>query len=395
MPHETHPVPARAITQPPMHHFGGYYDKCCWNRSSRYVYAHEVPFRERNPEPGEPVVIGVVDLEDGGAFKPLTQTRAWNWQQGAMLRWLPPDEESVLLFNDRRDDHFAAVMHHVDRGEVGVLPWPVYDVASHGRLATSMNFIRVTHTRPGYGYFTELQDPFGDELSPADDGVSVIDLEKRERTLLMSMRDMLDLGEVRPPKDHKAWVNCLNFNPSGTRFLFLHRWGPHAISGHEGFFTRMLTINADGSDPAVVLEGLKISHFDWYDDEHILVWLESSERGIHDYCLVHDPSGEVRKVGEGLFQSDGHCNLSPDRRWMVTDTYPKGPNNEQALILYNLEDNRRVDIGAYHAMPVPDDAMRCDLHTRWNRDGTQLCFDSTHEGSRQLYVADVSEVVGG
>jgi hypothetical protein len=392
MSHESRKLKAEAITQGPMHHFVGYYDKCCWNRSGRYVFCQEIDFYDRNPTEGEPLTIGVVDMQADRSFKPLVQTHAWNWQQACMSRWMPPEEENVLAYNDMCGDHYACIQYNMDSGEKTELPWPVYDISPDGRLATSMNFIRITYTRPGYGYFTDLADPYGDQLHPADDGVYICDLHKKERRLIFSLADGLKIGKIRPETGHKAWVNCLKFNPSGNRLLFLHRWAPKAIAGHVGFFTRLITINADGTDPAVILEGLKISHFDWYDDEHILVWLESPERGIHDYCMVHDPSGEIRKVGENMFESDGHCNLSPNRRWMVTDTYPKGPRNEQALILFDMERNRRVDVGAFPAIPVPDDSMRCDLHTRWNRDGTQLCFDSTHEGSRQVYVMDVSEI---
>jgi hypothetical protein len=384
---------AEAVTQPPLHHFVGYYDKCCWDASERYIFCQESAFRDRNPDADDPLTIGLVDLHEGNRFKPLTQTYAWNWQQGAMLRWLPPDEDRVLVFNDRRGDSYVTVFWDIEEGEQKVLPWPLYDISPNGRLGTSMNFERITSTRPGYGYFGNMPDPYGDQKHPPEDGVYVVDLESNERKLIFSLSDALDFGEIKPPADHKSWVNCLNFRPSGDRFLFLHRWAPHAVPGHEGFFTRMFTINVDGSEPRVLLEGLKISHFDWHlDDDRILVWLESPERGIHGYCIVHDSSGEIEEVSPGLFESDGHCNLSPDNRWMITDTYPKGPNNEQALILYHLESERRIDVGAFSAMPVPDDSMRCDLHTRWNRDGSKLCFDSTHEGSRQVYIMDVSSV---
>lgn len=54
----------------------------------------------------------------------------------------------------------------------------------------------------------------------------------------------------------------------------------------------------------------------------------------------------------------------------------------------------RVDLGRYHS-PLPfRGEIRCDLHPRWSRDERQVCFDSIHEGSRQVYVMDVSEVVG-
>src|SRR5262245_57617999 len=82
-------VPLRAITHPPRHHYFGYYDKTCWDGSGRHVVCLESEFLDR-PQAGDDVAtIGVVDLEDGDRFRPIARTRAWNWQQGAMLHWLP------------------------------------------------------------------------------------------------------------------------------------------------------------------------------------------------------------------------------------------------------------------------------------------------------------------
>lgn len=393
MPADNPTPPVQRVTDGPMHHFVGYYDKCCWNGSGRYILAHEASFRDRNPTGDDPLTLGVIDLEAGNAFKPMSETRAWNWQQACMSRWLPPREEHTFIYNDIVGEHYGAIEFDMQTGATRALPWPIYDLSRDGRHATSMNFERITFTRPGYGYFSQMPDPFGDKCHPDGDGLYIIDLQQPKRDMIFSLAEAATIGGVRPPADQKAWFNCMKFNPSATRILFLHRWASRAIAGHAGFVTRMLTINPDGSNPAVILEGLKISHFDWYDDTHILVWLESPERGIHNYCMVADPAGELRKVGEGHFDRDGHCNLSPDRRWMVTDTYPQGPRHEQPLMLYDMKRNRRIDLGAFPALEVPDDSMRCDLHTRWNRDGTQLCFDSTHEGSRQVYTVDISHIV--
>jgi putative transposase len=40
-----------------------------------------------------------------------------------------------------------------------------------------------------------------------------------------------------------------------------------------------------------------------------------------------------------------------------------------------------------------EEENRCDLHPRWSPDGRQVCIDSAHEGERQMYIVDVSELV--
>ena len=48
----------------------------------------EVGFLDRPPAPEDEAVVGVVDLQDVNRLLPLSRTRAWNFQQGAMLHWL-------------------------------------------------------------------------------------------------------------------------------------------------------------------------------------------------------------------------------------------------------------------------------------------------------------------
>jgi hypothetical protein len=68
----------------------------------------------------------------------------------------------------------------------------------------------------------------------------------------------------------------------------------------------------------------------------------------------------------------------------------------QTLMLFRPSDNKRIDIGRFRQPErIHHKPYRCDLHPRWNRDGTQVCFDSTHEDSRQMYVIDVSSITRG
>jgi Tol biopolymer transport system component len=77
---------------------------------------------------------------------------------------------------------------------------------------------------------------------------------------------------------------------------------------------------------------------------------------------------------------------------VLNDAYPNR-DNHRTLMLYRPEDDTRVDVGEFYTMPELGGEIRCDLHPRWSRDGTKICFDSTHEGERQVYVMDVADIV--
>ena len=86
--HVTLKVPAKAVTKGPKHHFFGYYDKCPWHSTGRYLLAGETGFIDRQPKPGEKLTVGMIDREDGDKYIELDRTPAWSWQQGTMLQWL-------------------------------------------------------------------------------------------------------------------------------------------------------------------------------------------------------------------------------------------------------------------------------------------------------------------
>src|SRR5947209_16678946 len=81
--------PVRAITRGPKFHWFGYYDKLQFDPTGRYVLGMEVDFEHRSPKPDDEIRLGVIDLEDDDRWTEIGATRAWNWQQGCMLQWLP------------------------------------------------------------------------------------------------------------------------------------------------------------------------------------------------------------------------------------------------------------------------------------------------------------------
>ena len=413
----------RAVTRGPRHHFFGYYDKSCWDGGGRRLLCLETEFLARPPTAADSAAVGVVDLE-GGGFRALGRTRAWCWQQSSMLHWLPSPHASGhvadrgpapetpwIIHNDRLDpgeqperpsEHgwddfpgdaprFVAVVREAETGAVvRTLPRPVYALSRDGRQAVTLSFSRLQHQRPGYGY-PGVPDPGRDVPEPEDDGIWWLDVETGANRLILSLAEVaaIERGPGFDGAVHR--FNHLQFSPDDRRFVFLHRWqtSPDAPRHH-----RMITARPDGGDLAIVACQGAVSHFDWRDPDHILAW--AFQEGIGQrYLLFRDRAlHQVEVLGEGQLTDDGHCSYSPDGRWLLTDTYPRGGTTRD-LILYDLAGERRVDVGRFHSPPAITGEIRCDLHPRWNRDGTQVCIDSAHEGHRQLYIVDVSRLTAG
>ena len=92
---------ARAVTSGPHEHFlASYFAIDSWSPNKRYMLVLETDVNGRLPEAGERCTLGVVDLQDGNKFIPVTTTACWNFQEAAMAFWMDDD---TILFNDVRD----------------------------------------------------------------------------------------------------------------------------------------------------------------------------------------------------------------------------------------------------------------------------------------------------
>jgi hypothetical protein len=379
--------PARAVTGGPKSHFFGYYDKCPWDRAGRYLLALEIGFCDRQPQPGEALTVGMMDLRDDNRFIPLDSTVAWSWQQGTMLQWLGSAPDREIVYNSVEGDRYIAIIRDVHSGKTRRLPRPIYAVSADARQTVTLDFDRLNRLRPGYGYMA-LPEKYKDVAAPKDAGIYWMDLQTGQSKLIIPIawaaHNKPDSQRFDGPYNH--WFNHLQFNPSGTRFIFLHRW---ALPG-KPWSTRLYTAKPDGSDIRLVSDTGMVSHFDWRDDDTILAWARTKENGDRFY-LFDVPTGQTQIVGEDVLTRDGHCSYSPDRKWILDDTYPD-KSRMQTLILYRVADGRRTDIGQFLLPPKLTGPFRCDLHPRWNRDGTQVCIDSAHTDARQMYVLDVAPI---
>lgn len=382
--------PVTALTAGPKHHWFGYYDKLEFDPAGRYVLGSEVEFEHRSPRADDAIRVGMVDLQNGNRWIELGQTRAWNWQQGCMLQWLPGSQTEVL-WNDREGEQFVCHILDVKSGQKRTLPHPVYTLSPDGRWGLAPDFRRLNDVRPGYGY-AGLPDPNKDVPAPGDAGIWKVDLRTGEQQLLLSLAET---AKIEHPagfsKNAKHWFNHLLFSPDGTRFIFLHRWRGEKEGG--SFATRMFTADADGKDLYVLDPHGRTSHFIWRDPKHVAAWAWHPSQGDKFY-LYEDKTEKVEVLGAGVMTVNGHLSYLPGNQWILNDTYPD-KQRLQHPYLYRVASGRRYALGHFQSPPPYNGEWRCDLHPRFSPDGKKVVLDAPHGGSgRQLYLVDISGIVG-
>ena len=260
-------VPTRMITRGPANHWFGYYDKREFDPTSRFVLANQTSFEGRGPTGDDEIKVGYVDTANDDRWHQIGSSRAWGWQQGCMLQWIGDRGENIL-WNDRQGDSFVCRIYSVADQSVRTIGHPIYTISNDGRFGLSVDFRRIDNLRPGYGY-DGLADPNVDQHAPEDSGIWRVDLETGDAKLIMSLAEVAAIpwgdGKTRPSAWH--YFNHLLINPSGTRFIVLHRYrpqfDPQTLKYQGGFVTRMLTADIDGGDRYVLDPSGHTSHFIW------------------------------------------------------------------------------------------------------------------------------------
>lgn len=366
------------LTVSPKHHFFGYYGINPWDKSGRYHLALETDFHTHRPMVSDVANVGLVDRETQN-FIPYAKTSAFNLQQGSMMHWI--DEE--FTFNEWEDRRLVSRALNSKTKTIRTIHGAIAAVSPTEPIAIGLNYQRMAHCRSVVGYANEIE-PSEIKAQPEDDGLYLLDLQDGTSKLVLSIADVISTVSDERLVEGRAWFNHVLFNTDGTRVLFFCR-----VRHEKGFYSSLWTVNPDGSDLNMqILFGYRVSHFDWKTSTQILVSSDIvNEMGFVEFT---DGMKNFKPIGRGVLPNDGHASYSPDRQWLLCDTYPRGSERLAELMLYHIAENRKIVLGEFHHDEQFSGDIRCDLHPRWSSDGKTITFDSVHEGSRQIYCIDLT-----
>lgn len=361
-------------------YFFGYYDKSPWDATDRNMICMRAKDTWSVPDSLDTADIMLIDTADNNNVRKIATTHTWNVQQGCMAQWLGSDNKSRILYNDMRDGKYCSVVLNIETGEEKVLPMPAYTVSADGKTALSLDFSRLHSLRLGYGY-AALPESTKDVALPDTTAVWKMDIETGEVTGLLKYTDFANF-QPRPEMQEEGSVHKVNhlmLSPNGKRFMVLYRW----FCGQRKY-TRLITCNVDGTDMYVLSDDDMVSHCYWKNDEEVIAFERKKEFGP-GYYLMKDKTQEWKHLWPQL-SNDGHPSYCPvDSDLVVFDTYPDRARVQEVKIAKDTDVKPQIVAKVFAPFKYDNDT-RCDLHPRWSRDGKKICFDSTFDGRKGLYV---------
>ena len=360
------------------HYFFGYYDMRATNVAGRHL-CHRVQFCDRLPTAEDVCEVGY--LENGSFFK-IGETTAWNFQQGAMLQYHPTREDTVY-YNVCENGRFQTVTHNFVSGEKKYADRAVACVSPDGRYGLAVSFGRIFDFRAGYGY-AGFADAYASVNAPAEDGVFLVDMETGTSRLLCSYEKLAPVSGFDGAST-KLLVNHITFNTSSDRYVMLLR--NFRTEESPWWLTSMMVGDLEGN-VKTVLPKTYVSHYFWTDTDKILAHctVEGEKKGMYE---VNVDTGTWTEYDMpyfyGEYNTDIHCNLSPCKKYIIGDGYPI--DGYRYLMAYSLQTKTsRELLRVKTETPNGNWDIRCDLHARFVWDGTEISFDTVHNGRREIAV---------
>ena len=400
----------------------GYYNYDVLNHDGKKMLCGRTDFDARQITDKDQLELGWYDI-DTGEWHDIATTDSFNWQQGAMLQWLPgKGNENKVVYNFSNGDHYQSCITDIVSGEKRIINFPVYCITPDGRYSISLNYERSYWCR-AYHY-QPIKNPAYDVRVAEDDGIFCVDLEKNQVTRIVDINDVIRLDEQPDFAQAKHWLEHIMISPSGTRFVFLHRF-----SYGNAYETRICIANIDGSGLQLI-DGWKSnlwSHFGWKGDDAFVIysvkrnsfqasyakgvqkakntfsimsivnWVVHTiiPKKIKDYLKPNEKYYALYEYKDGAFvftdryegkllSIDGHPSFTKDGRYMITDSYPD-ENGEQRLIIYDTLTKKGVLVARFPA-PLSGNPASCDLHPKLSSNGKYVVVDSAYIGRHRMLV---------
>lgn len=410
----------------------GYYNYDPLNYNQTKLLCNKSPKDGVKVQTGMKIELGYYDITSGEWYH-IGESDSWNWQQAAMMQWLPgKGNENKVIYNTSRDNRLVSIIHDIENGLDRVIDYPIYGLTPDGKKSISIDIERSYWCR-AYHYQSVLNVE-KDGPVYAGDGIFEVDLENNTSKRIISIQNIINT-DARPYfKNMKHWIEHVMVNPSGTRFCFLHRFSP--IDNIYAYKTRLCVADIDGNNIQVIegWDNLERTHFGWKGDDEFSIYTYQNNRygnprsfneilhtsplkfgelfvrvilsisyrlpkciqkiitGRKSYYEVFSFDGK-QFIHSDVYTNrtldmDGHPSFTKDGEFMITDTYPN-KKHIQTLQLLNCRTHKYYNIGSFYAFYHGNPAS-CDLHPKLCANNDYIMVDSAYNKRHHLILFKIN-----
>ena len=412
-------------------YFFGYYDKSPLNYDSTCLLAQRASFNNRSPNEDDVLEIGYINWQVSNKFNFITNTRAWNWQQGCMLQWLNKGKNRNIIYNDRIDGKFVSIICNIDTLQKTTLPMAYYALSGSNYFVLCIDFERHYWFRQGYNY-QGIENHDKRINVDRKDGIWRVNIMNQQVEQIITLERLLAIKPLSNMENAIHYLEHLMISPNDKRFCFLHRWK----LSDGSIYARFYTANVDGSNIFLLNDSGRMSHFCWRNNEELIGWggIEnpvnrlrkyknivkyfigpllplykllsklSMRKGTNilthlvtndSYILFRDLSNKKSKVLLNVLNQDGHPSFFRGRPdLMVTDTYPDPQcDYKEGLYLYDFKKGNIIKLAEIpHGENFANQTFRCDLHPKISFDNQYVCVDTLEDGYRSIRIYVVGDL---
>jgi hypothetical protein len=394
-----------------MHRF---FDTCPVSPSGRFLAVMKMPFEDRLAKPGEPAAIIIVDLETG-VEKQVDETRGWGPQLGTNINW--GENDNILLYSDVDTTTWKShcVKLNLKTGERRTFGKGVYHVSPDGKKILCTNPAAMNRTQIGYGVGVPAKYIDRNIGLRDDDGLYITDVDTGECKLLISIKEAVERTVIHDKiAEYDKYENYFfhsKFNLQGDRLIFTLRRFPIAqprrfntLHGDNLLKFDVFTMKPDGSElynavPAECWEkgGHHINFFP--DGKRLSMNLAFKDDEVMRFTQVNYDGSDMKMIIEEPIGS-GHPSIHPNGKILITDSYIWEPvafgDGTVPLRLINLESKEETTVCRMLTethVQAKNSLLQIDPHPTWDRDFKHVIFNGFADGTRKVYIADMSSFI--
>lgn len=360
----------RCISKNKTHVFFGYYDVSPFNE-----YSDEIVYLNLS-EGSSKVKIVRSHLSNLQNEDIISESKAWSWQQGVRLRWMPSNNRQIV-FNDFIEGKYVSRIVNVDNKTERILLAPLYDISPDGNIGLSVDFERLESKRAGYGYSCRPYVEEGKDLK--NEGIDLVHINENIQERIITY-EAIAKAEGNDNIDFKnAYINHISFSPSGKYFLFF--WIVIIGDKHKA----SLMVYSFENKQIMPIETVEtVSHYVWDTDERIIctVYDENHNCSYFKYDIVKMSKEYLDKFPN----RDGHPSIFENGDFL-TDTYPD-LNGFQRIYKCNMGFGYEELLSVYSTC-LMEGKKRTDLHPRISPNNKCICFDANLRKYREIFIINL------